>query len=788
MTSLFKNKFISKMMAVCLVAVIVMGSNGMNVFAQIGGNNNAKDWQELSGASARYTITTSASEGGSITTTCTVAEGSDKTINISINEGYEISSFKVDGVDTEIRDNKYTFTSVDANHSVVVSFKKKTFAMDINVTGNGKITGAKSVEYGSISVYTFIPATGYEVADVVIDGEHVVLSEDNTYTFTDVRESHSISATFEEIICYVSLTDAFIGEYTVKCGSKTVEDGDILDYGSIIRLENKPVECYTFVYYDINGEHVTTGSYKVTGPVDITAVFTEKIYNISSTVSSNGSVSFGGVTTVAAGEEVVIETHPDRGYEVESMVVNGEDVTDLIIDNTYSTSDTWYGLNVSVKFRKIKYTIETSCSEGGTVSPTVVVEYDNNVVVSFSPEEGYEIGQLYVDGVPVENPGPDYSFNDVNESHTVYVVYSVISYSVNVNSGENGYATASEVIDYGRNYVLECFPDEGYQVDKVLVNGVPVNLRNNKYTITGIKKDFDITVSFKENEISKVKLKSVTSAAYYSISVVWDSVDKAQGYEVFRMSETENEYKLLKRVQVSYGNQKYVDTGLTPGKVYYYKIRAYKMSNGEYLYGSMSEEMSAYPKPGKVSITGITTEGVSALTVNWKRIAGVSGYELYVSSNKNGKYVLLAQLSGSKSIKYRHIKCQKGKTYYYKVRAYRNVSGEKVYGDFGAVKSGTTSCIDTVSGVKAKKVGYDYVLISWKPVSGADGYEIMWCAAKHGKYEKMAALNKTKSTYRDKFYLPGCNYYKIRAYRYVNGKKQYSSLSDVCGAYVTIRK
>lgn len=64
----------------------------------------------------------------------------------------------------------------------------------------------------------------------------------------------------------------------------------------------------------------------------------------------------------------------------------------------------------------------------------------------------------------------------------------------------------------------------------------------------------------------------------------------------------------------------------------------------------------------------------------------------------------------------------------------------------------------------------------------------MWCAAKHGKYEKMAALNKTKSTYRDKFYLPGCNYYKIRAYRYVNGKKQYSSLSDVCGAYVTIRK
>lgn len=773
MNGLLRNKYIIKTLSLCLAVVIIFCSNGICVFAQ---------------NSATYTITTSASEGGSITSTCKVLSGSDKNITVSINEGYEISSFIVDGKDAEIKNNTYTFTNVNADHSVVVKFRKKTFSVNMNAEGNGKITGVKSVEYGSSSVYTFVPDYGYELTDVTVDGEHVSLSEGNTYTLTNVREPHDISATFEEIICTVNIETSVNGSFAARYNSREIEDGEVVKYGSVIRLENTPDEFYTFEYYDINGEHITSDSYKVVGPVSINAVFTEKIYNINSTVSSNGTVTFGGNTTVAAGEPVTIEAHPGKGYEVESMIVNGNDVTEQIVDNTYTTDDTWSGLNVSVKFRKMKYTIETSCNAGGIVTPSMEVEYDNNVIVSFLPDEGYRINAVYVDGVILDNPGDDYAFNDIDDSHSIYVEFAIMSYDINVTSNGNGYVSDSDVVDYGGQYILQCIPDEGYQLDKVLVNGSPVNIRNNSYTISGIKKDYNISVLFKVNEIAKVNISKVSSVSQKSLKLSWKEIENAQGYEIYRKSETESSYRFLKRVALSYGTQTYIDEGLTAGKTYNYKIRAYKVNNGQYLYGSFSDARSSYPRPVKVNVVSVQAQGVSAMNVNWKRIPGVSGYELYVSSNRDGKYVHLVTLSGSKNTSYTHLKCKKGKTYYYKVRAYRNVSGQKVYGSYGNVKSGTTACVDTVTRVKAVKEGLDYVLLSWKRVKDADGYDIMWCAAKHGKYEKMATLNKSKSTYKDKFYQPGCNYYKIRAYRYVDGKKMYSGLSEVCGAYVTIRK
>lgn len=801
-----KHKLKKRILSVGLSIAISFGNNGMNVVSAsvVDGisdrslesnidsidsmSKSAEKYQELSGAAQSYKITTSSTEGGSITSTCSVEGGSNKTIYVNVNEGYEISTFKVDGSNAEIKDLSYTFNDINADHTVYVSFKKKTYSVSMEAEGSGKITGPKTVEHGSAAVYSFIPAVGYEVTEVVIDGDYVTLSDDNTYTFINVCEPHEISATFEAIICTVNIGVPLNGEFTIKCGGIDVEDGEELKYGSIIQLGNIADECYTFSHYEINGEPVTTSSYKVIGPIDINAVFVEKTYNISSVTSSNGSVSFGGATTVQAGEQVTIDAAPDIGYEVVSMTVNGVDVTDQLVDNSFMTDDTWYGLNVVVIFQKQKFVIETSCNEGGSISPTVEVEYNNDVTVAFTPEEGYFIQEVYVDGEIIENPGLDYYFKDIRDSHTVEVTYALITCEVKLEVGENGYATEEEVVDYGGSYELECFPDGGYQVDKVMVNGYPVNLRKNKYTVSNIKKDCLITVSFKENEIVQTKIKGINSKSYNSLEVVWGEVEKAEGYEIYRMSETESDYKMLDRVAVCYGNQKYIDTGLTAGKEYSYTVRAYRISNGEYQYGLMSDSMEARPKPGKTSIKSITTEGTTALSIKWKKISGVSGYELYVSSNKDGKYSMLAQLSGSSNTSYQHLKCKKGKTYYYKVRAYRNVSGEKIYGGYCNIKSGTTSYIDTVPYVRTVKIGIDYVLIKWKRVSDVDGYDIMWCAAKHGKYEKMATMDKTKSTYKDKFYQTGCNYYKIRAFKYVNGKKKYSCLSTVCGAYVTIRK
>lgn len=72
--------------------------------------------------------------------------------------------------------------------------------------------------------------------------------------------------------------------------------------------------------------------------------------------------------------------------------------------------------------------------------------------------------------------------------------------------------------------------------------------------------------------------------------------------------------------------------------------------------------------------------------LTWTRVTGASGYKVYVYNPAKKKYE--CKLTKSSSIKsVTHKGLIKGKTYYYKVRAFRNVGSKKVYGPYSAVRS-----------------------------------------------------------------------------------------------------
>lgn len=96
-------------------------------------------------------------------------------------------------------------------------------------------------------------------------------------------------------------------------------------------------------------------------------------------------------------------------------------------------------------------------------------------------------------------------------------------------------------------------------------------------------------------------------------------------------------------------------------------------------------------KPTKVKKPKVTNSAKKTLKVTWKKVKGVSGYEVYRSTKKNGTYKLVKSLKGESKVSYTNKKLKKGKTYYYKVRAYKQVGNEKFYGDFSKVVSGKIS-------------------------------------------------------------------------------------------------
>ena len=75
--------------------------------------------------------------------------------------------------------------------------------------------------------------------------------------------------------------------------------------------------------------------------------------------------------------------------------------------------------------------------------------------------------------------------------------------------------------------------------------------------------------------------------------------------------------------------------------------------------------------------------GRKKLTITWKKVAGVTGYELQVSTKKNFKGAKSIKLGKSKT-KYTKKKLKAKKKYYVRIRAYKTVKNKgkskKVYG------------------------------------------------------------------------------------------------------------
>ena len=144
-----------------------------------------------------YTITSTASPGGSISPSgsIVIAAGGSQTYTITPNPGKSIVDVLVDGASVGPV-TSYTFTSVNADHTIAASFVTNTHIITASAGSGGTISpsGAVSVPEGSAQSFTIAPSAGYHMLDVLVDG--VSNGTVTSYTFTNVLTDHTISASF----------------------------------------------------------------------------------------------------------------------------------------------------------------------------------------------------------------------------------------------------------------------------------------------------------------------------------------------------------------------------------------------------------------------------------------------------------------------------------------------------------------------------------------------------------------------------------------------------------------
>lgn len=285
-----------------------------------------------------------------------------------------------------------------------------------------------------------------------------------------------------------------------------------------------------------------------------------------------------------------------------------------------------------------------------------------------------------------------------------------------------------------------------------------------------------------ESDVLKVVCKpkevnlSVESTSYNSNTLSWNKIDGVSGYEIYTALSQYGPYSLLKDVGKSTLSTK--DTSLLTNKTYYYKVRPYRIDNNERIYGEFSEVVSSRPDLDSTKAKA-SSNGYNSIKVSWSKVDGASGYKIYRSTSKNGKYYLKETITKGSILSYTNTKLTTGKTYYYKVKPYRIVNNEKVYNYYCpevSAKPILSKPSVTLSSKVTKKVN-----IKWNKISGASGYELYRSTNKKGSYSKIKTITKGSTTSYVNSNLSSKKgyYYKVKAYRIVNNKKVYSSYSSV---------
>ena len=168
----------------------------------------------------------------------------------------------------------------------------------------------------------------------------------------------------------------------------------------------------------------STGSFNMKGTVNITKNKVGEIDN-NLYLCEGKQVSASGLTSEAR----IGVTTAIAPTDTSAVPITSDDVSANCFSSDNSDYETTIDENNKVVLKKkaaATYTIQATVSGGnGTISPSgsVSVNKDKDKEFTITPNEGYVIASLKVDGTEVENPSNTYTFTNVTNNHTIVVSF-----------------------------------------------------------------------------------------------------------------------------------------------------------------------------------------------------------------------------------------------------------------------------------------------------------------------------------------------------------------------------
>jgi len=331
--------------------------------------------------------------------------------------------------------NKYTFSNVNANHSLQVVFGINSYNISASATTGGSLSpvGNATVNYGGGVTYNFTPNTGYHVKAVTVNGNNISPSE--SYSFFEVHEDQTLFVEFE--------INTYTVNFDAQGGSTVINKAAVHNTG--ITPPTVPTRTgYTFGGWYKESSYTNLWNFNTDKVIANTTLYANWLIN-TYTVSFNTQDGSALSTHEVDYNSTVMPFIPKRtgytfgGWYRESACINRWSITDKV-----TSSITLYA-----KWIVNTYTVNFD-SQGGSRVISKIADYNTPILAPGAPTKtGYKFAGWFKESTLTN--AWNFSADKVNANTTLYAKWDANIYTVNFNS-QGGSTVSSKTVNY--NYTI----------------------------------------------------------------------------------------------------------------------------------------------------------------------------------------------------------------------------------------------------------------------------------------------------------------------------------------------
>jgi hypothetical protein len=502
----------------------------------------------------QFTLTASAGANGSISPsgTTTVNQGASQTYAITPNTGFVASSVLVDGV-SQGAITSYTFSNVQANHTISASFVAGNTCTNETGTTNTALSSAQSGTF--VATWDATPSiSGINATMSLCSGSQTAYASysciarfftDGTitaYNGTGYQSASTISYTGGTTYHFemdVNVTTHTYSIYvTPSGGSKTLVGSNYAFRGTA----GSPTSLNTF-NVDISGSGAVNICNLAAGP-GVT-------FTVTASAGANGSINPSGTVIVGQGASQAFTITPNSGYNVSSVTVDSVNQGAI---TSYTFSNVQANHTISAAFTPVStFTITPSAGSGGSISPsnTVTVNQGGNQTFTITPNSGFKVSSVTVDSTNV-GAVTSYTFSNVQASHSISAAFTAITYTINASAGSGGSInpTGTITVNQDANQSFTITPNSGFTAS-VTVDGTNQGAITS-YTFSNVQANHTISAAFSNGgfihpgiSVNKAELDLIKSRVAQGIQPQAGAFSAAQASTVGSLTYTPHPWQTV---------------------------------------------------------------------------------------------------------------------------------------------------------------------------------------------------------------------------------------------------